>query len=82
VAKQVSARDCRTGNRWLGLIVWFQLGPKQQSTNALRLSLGLPEGVTPHRNWHPFRHIALSPDGQMLAFAPLTRLVELVMAQA
>ncbi len=53
----------------LGLIVWFQLGPKQQSTNALRLSLGLPEGVTLHRNWHPFEHIALSPDGQMLAFA-------------
>ena len=53
----------------VGLIVWFQLGPKQQSTNALRLSLGLPEGVTLHRNWHPFEHIALSPDGQMLAFA-------------
>jgi Tol biopolymer transport system component len=53
----------------LGLIVWFQLGRKQQSTNALRLSLGLPEGVTLHRNWHPFEHIALSPDGQMLAFA-------------
>jgi len=53
----------------LGLIVRFQLGPKQPSTNALRLSLGLPEGVTLHRNWHPFEHIALSPDGQMLAFA-------------
>jgi eukaryotic-like serine/threonine-protein kinase len=53
----------------LGLIVWFRLGPKQQSKNALRLSLGLPEGVTLHRNWHPFEHIALSPDGQMLAFA-------------
>ena len=53
----------------LGLVVWFRLGPKQQSTKALRLSLGLPEGVTLHRNWHPFEHIALSPDGQMLAFA-------------
>src|SRR5271166_491914 len=53
----------------LGLIVWIQFGPKQQSTNALRLSLGLPEGVTLHRNWHPFEHIAISPDGQTLAFA-------------
>jgi Tol biopolymer transport system component len=53
----------------LSLIVWFRLRPTAQSSNAVRLSLGLPEGVTLHRNWHPFEHIALSPDGQMLAFA-------------
>jgi len=53
----------------LGFVVWFQLRPKPQSVNAVWLSLGLPEGVTLHRNWHPFEHIALSPDGQTLAFA-------------
>ena len=53
----------------LGFVVWFQLRPKTQSVNAVWLSLGLPEGVTLHRNWHPFEHIALSPDGQTLAFA-------------
>ena len=50
-------------------IIWLQSHSKVQSNNTLRLSLGLPEGVTLHRNWHPFEHIALSPDGQMLAFA-------------
>ena len=53
----------------LSLIVWFRLRPTAQSRNAVRLTLGLPEGVTLHRNWHPFEHIAISPDGQMLAFA-------------
>jgi eukaryotic-like serine/threonine-protein kinase len=53
----------------LFLIIWLQFPRKAQSVNTLRLSLGLPEGVTLHRNWHPFEHIALSPDGQMLAFA-------------
>ena len=53
----------------IGFAVWFQLRPKTQPMNAVRLSLGLPEGVTLHRHWHPFEHIALSPDGQMLAFA-------------
>ena len=53
----------------LGFLVWFQLRPKTQSVSAVWLSLGLPEGVTLHRNWHPFEHIALSPDGQTLAFA-------------
>src|SRR5215472_2752243 len=53
----------------LSLVLWSRLGPKAQSTNPVRLSLGLPEGVTLHRNWHPFEHIALSPDGQTLAFA-------------
>ena len=51
------------------LIVWFQPGPKARSMNAVRLSLGLPEGVRLHRNWHPFEHIAVSPNGQTLAFA-------------
>jgi Tol biopolymer transport system component len=43
--------------------------PQSQPTNAVRLSLGLPPGVTLHRNWHPFEHFALSPDGETLAFA-------------
>jgi hypothetical protein len=51
------------------LIVWFQRGPKARSMNAVRLELGLPEGVRLHRNWHPFEHLAVSPDGQTLAFA-------------
>jgi eukaryotic-like serine/threonine-protein kinase len=51
------------------LIVWFQPGPKARSMIAVRLSLGLPEGVKLHRNWHPFEHIAVSSDGQTLAFA-------------
>jgi dipeptidyl aminopeptidase/acylaminoacyl peptidase len=53
----------------LGFVVWLQLRPRAASMSAVRLSLGLPEGVTLHRNWHPFEHIALSPDGQTLAFA-------------
>jgi Tol biopolymer transport system component len=40
-----------------------------QPVNAVRLSLGLPQGVTLHRNWHPFEQFAMSPDGEMLAFA-------------
>src|SRR5580693_1051910 len=50
-------------------ILGSQYGRKPSSSNALRLSLGLPEGVNLQRNWHPFEQIALSPDGQMLAFA-------------
>jgi eukaryotic-like serine/threonine-protein kinase len=53
----------------VGLLLWFQLRPKPQMVNAVHLSLGLPEGVTLHRHWHPFEHISLSPDGQTLAFA-------------
>jgi hypothetical protein len=53
----------------LVFVLWFQLRPKTKSINSVRLSLGLPAGVTLHRNWHPFENIALSPDGQMLAFA-------------
>ena len=40
-----------------------------RESNAIRLTLGLPRGITLHRNWHPFEYIALSPDGEMLAFA-------------
>jgi hypothetical protein len=50
-------------------ILGSQYGRKRSSSNALRLSLGLPEGVNLQRNWHPFEQIAVSPDGQMLAFA-------------
>src|SRR5215469_2855311 len=50
-------------------IVWFQRRSRSQSINPVRLSLGMPSGLTLHRNWHPFEHIALSPNGQMLAFA-------------
>jgi eukaryotic-like serine/threonine-protein kinase len=37
--------------------------------NAVRLSLGLPQGITLQRNWHPFEQMAVSPDGEMLAFS-------------
>ncbi|HEU4714946.1 MAG TPA: hypothetical protein VFS76_25520 [Pyrinomonadaceae bacterium] len=37
--------------------------------NAVQLTLGLPHGITLHRNWHPFEYMALSPNGEMLAFA-------------
>jgi len=40
-----------------------------RESNAVKLSLGLPSGLTLHRNWHPFEHLALSPDGKTLAFA-------------
>jgi eukaryotic-like serine/threonine-protein kinase len=53
----------------IGFALWSQFRPKTEPMNAVRLSLGLPEGVTLHRHWHPFEHIALSPDGQTLAFA-------------
>jgi len=53
----------------LAFILSFVSRPKSDSTVALRLTLGLPQGVTLHRSWHPFEHIALSPDGQTLAFA-------------
>ncbi len=50
-------------------LVWFQSRRRSEPVPAVRLSLGLPEGVTLQRNWHPFEHIALSPDGETLAFA-------------
>ena len=33
--------------------------------NAVQLTLGLPHGITLHRNWHPFEYMALSPNGEM-----------------
>ena len=53
----------------LFLIIWLRFPRNAQSVNTLRLSLGLPQGANLHRNWHPFEHIALSPDGQTFAFA-------------
>jgi dipeptidyl aminopeptidase/acylaminoacyl peptidase len=50
-------------------VLGFQFRARQSVGGAVRLSLGLPEGVNLHRNWHPFEHIALSPDGEALAFA-------------
>jgi len=58
----------------LGFVIRLQLRPRTASMNAVRLSLGLPEGVTLHRNWHPFEHIALSPDGQTLTLPRLMHL--------
>src|SRR5262245_57521040 len=49
------------------VLSWKHRTPRD--SNAVRLSLGLPSGLTLHRNWHPFEHLALSPDGQTLAFA-------------
>ena len=75
---RVSPRSWRTsalfiagvlGLLGLVLVIWLQFRPKPRLLNTVRLSLGLPEGVTLHRNWHPFEHISLSPDGQMMAFA-------------
>ena len=53
----------------LFLIIWLRFPRNAQSVNTLRLSLGLPKGANLHRNWHPFEHIALSPDGRTFAFA-------------
>ncbi len=60
---------CALALAGLALVVWVQLRPKTEPVAAVQLSLGLPEGVTLQRNWHPFEHIALSPDGETLAFA-------------
>ena len=43
--------------------------PVRPRPNAVQLTLGLPHGITLHRNWHPFEYMALSPNGEMLAFA-------------
>jgi len=51
------------------IVVWLLRVPPTRATSPVALSLGLPQGVTLHRHWHPFEHIALSPDGRMLAFA-------------
>jgi len=52
----------------LTLLLSLRHVPEPQP-NVLRLSLGLPQGVTLQRNWHPFEQFALSPDGEVLAFA-------------
>jgi len=51
------------------LVLWYWSRPSAKPMNSVRLSLGLPEGVRLHRNWHPFEHLAISPDGETLAFA-------------
>ena len=51
------------------VLVWLLRVPTTRAVSPLALSLGLPQGVTLHRHWHPFEHIAVSPDGRMLAFA-------------
>jgi len=50
------------------LLLWFRHSSRPQQ-DAVRFSLGLPPGVTLHRNWHPFEAMMLSPDGEMLAFS-------------
>ena len=57
----------------IGILIVFVLlslrryPPPQQ--NPVLFSLGLPQGVTLQRNWHPFEQMAVSPDGEMLAFS-------------
>ena len=55
----------------IGTIAFFYLFRHSGSSrpNAVQLTLGLPHGITLHRNWHPFEYMALSPNGEMLAFA-------------
>jgi Tol biopolymer transport system component len=48
-------------------LLWSRRSPPQP--NTVRLSLGLPPGVTLQRNWHPFEQLAVSRDGEMLAFS-------------
>jgi Tol biopolymer transport system component len=52
----------------VALVFSWRRGTPRDS-NTVRLSLGLPSGLTLHRNWHPFEHLALSPNGETLAFA-------------
>jgi eukaryotic-like serine/threonine-protein kinase len=52
----------------VSVLLWLRHYPLPQQ-NAVRLSLGLPQGVTLQRNWHPFEEMALSPDGEMVAFS-------------
>jgi hypothetical protein len=50
-------------------VIWLWRVPTTRATSPVQLSLGLPQGLTLHRHWHPFEHIAVSPDGRILAFA-------------
>jgi eukaryotic-like serine/threonine-protein kinase len=52
----------------ISALLWSRRYPPSQP-NAVRLTLGLPPGVTLQRNWHPFEQMAVSPDGEMLAFS-------------
>lgn len=52
----------------LSLFLLVRRNPPTQR-NPVRLSLGLPPGITLQRNWHPFEQMAVSPDGEMLAFS-------------
>src|SRR5208283_4519437 len=52
----------------LSLFLSLRRNPTPQR-NPVRLSLGLPQGITLQRNWHPFEQLAVSPDGEMLAFS-------------
>lgn len=52
----------------VSVLLWLRHYPPPQQ-NAVRLSLGLPQGITLQRNWHPFEEMALSPDGEMVAFS-------------
>jgi eukaryotic-like serine/threonine-protein kinase len=52
----------------VSVLLWLRYYPLPQQ-NAVRLSLGLPQGVTLQRNWHPFEEMALSPDGETVAFS-------------
>ena len=52
----------------LSLVIWSRYYPHPQHA-AVQLSLGLPPHVTLQRNWHPFEEMALSPDGETLAFS-------------
>ena len=52
----------------LSFFLWLRRNPPRQR-NPVRLSLGLPQGITLQRNWHPFEQMAVSPDGEMLAFS-------------
>jgi hypothetical protein len=57
-----------TGLVIVSVLLWLHHYPPPQQ-NAVRLSLGLPQGITLQRNWHPFEEMALSPDGEMVAFS-------------
>jgi eukaryotic-like serine/threonine-protein kinase len=52
----------------VSVLLWVRRSSTPQQ-NAMRLSLGLPQGVTLQRNWHPFEQMAVSPDGEILAFS-------------
>jgi Tol biopolymer transport system component len=52
----------------VSVLLWLRHYPPPQQ-NAVRLSLGLPQGVSLQRSWHPFEEMALSPGGEMLAFS-------------